>query len=186
MSLSIIDILFVVTVLLLVFNGLRNGAVFSLITLLSIPFGFIAAQMFGGPFTQLLATNGLSVTPFIAYVIVFFGAVLVLHIIATSMRGFVRNIPLIGTGDSLLGGVVGFVEAWLLWVVFLVVLGGFLGQVQNAFTQGIPTFSGLAIQIEQLRAWHDFYNQAVTNSLFAKVNFFLVKVLPPFIPRLLP
>ena len=101
MSLNIVDILFVVTVLLLVFNGLRNGAIFSLINLLSIPVGFAAAQMFGGPFTQLLAANGLAVTPFIAYVVVFFGAVLILHIIATSVRGVVQKIPIIGFGDSL-------------------------------------------------------------------------------------
>lgn len=186
MSLSIIDILFVLTVLLLVFNGLRNGAVFSLINLLSIPIGFVAAQMFGSSFTQLLASNGLSVTPFIAYVVVFFGAVLILHIIATSVRGVVQKIPILGFGDSLAGGALGFIEAWLLWVVFLMVLGSFLGGVQNAFTHGIPPFAGLTLQIDQLRAWHDFYNQAVTNSLFAKVNFFLVTALPPFVPRLLP
>ncbi|TMC21074.1 MAG: hypothetical protein E6J34_10630 [Chloroflexi bacterium] len=169
MSLNIVDILFVVTVLLLVFNGLRNGAIFSLINLLSIPVGFAAAQMFGGPFTQLLAANGLAVTPFIAYVVVFFGAVLILHIIATSVRGVVQKIPIIGFGDS--------------WVVFLMVLGGFLGGV-HTFTQGVPTVSGLTIQINQLKAWYDFYNQAVTNSLFAKVNLFLFPALSSFVPSL--
>jgi len=183
MSLNIVDILFVVTVLLLVFNGLRNGAIFSLINLLSIPVGFAAAQMFGGPFTQLLAANGLAVTPFIAYVVVFFGAVLILHIIATSVRGVVQKIPIIGFGDSLAGGVLGFIEAWLLWVVFLMVLGGFLGGV-HTFTQGVPTVSGLTIQINQLKAWYDFYNQAVTNSLFAKVNLFLFPALSTFVPSL--
>jgi hypothetical protein len=34
--------------------------------------------------------------------------------------------------------------------------------------QFLPTF----------RQWHDFYNQAVTNSLFAKVNGFFVTELP--------
>ena len=32
-----IDLLFLVTIVLLIFNGFRNGAVFSLINLLSIP-----------------------------------------------------------------------------------------------------------------------------------------------------
>lgn len=182
MSLSVIDILFLVTVLLLVFNGLRNGAIFSLINLLSIPIGFAAAQMFGGPFTQLLAANGVAVTPFIAYVVVFFGAALILHIIATSVRSFVQKLPIIGFGDSLAGGALGFVEAWLLWVVFLMVLGGFLSGVQHTVA-GIP-IPGVTIQIDQLRAWNDFYNQAVTNSLFARVNLFLFPALSSFVPSL--
>ena len=37
MVLSWIDILFLITVVLLVFNGFRNGAVFSLITFLGFP-----------------------------------------------------------------------------------------------------------------------------------------------------
>ena len=47
MSLSLIDILFLITVALLVFNGLRNGAVFSLINLLSIPVAFGVAYYYG-------------------------------------------------------------------------------------------------------------------------------------------
>src|SRR5690242_18860972 len=39
MNLSLIDILFVITVVLMVFNGLRNGFVFSLVNFLSVPVG---------------------------------------------------------------------------------------------------------------------------------------------------
>jgi uncharacterized membrane protein required for colicin V production len=178
MSFSWIDILFLVTVALLVFNGLRNGAVFSLINLLSIPVGIAVAVFFGPPFTRLLAANGLSATPLIAYAVLFFGAVFILHIIGTTIRGVVRKIPLIGFGDSLAGGVIGFVEAWLLWLFLLIVLGSFLGSVQNTITQTSHVVPGLNIQIEQLKNWHDFYNEAVTNSIFARVNSFFVKELP--------
>jgi uncharacterized membrane protein required for colicin V production len=183
MAFSLIDIMFLVTVALLVFNGLRNGAVFSLVNLLSIPIGIAVVVLFGPQFTRLLAANGLSATPLIAYAVLFFGAVFILHIIGTSIRGVVRKIPIIGFGDSLAGGVIGFVEAWLLWLFLLMVLGSFLGSIQSTVTQTSHIVPGLNIQIEQLKNWHDFYNQAVTNSIFARVNGFFVKELPN-LPRL--
>ncbi len=179
MSVNWVDILFLVTVILLVLNGFRNGFVFSLVNLISIPLGFAAAVYFGPQLTSTLAGNNLPATPLISYIVLFFGVVLILHLIGTSLRGTLKHIPIIGCGDSLLGGVVGFVEAWLIWLILLIILGNFLGSVQ----QGTHVISGVNFQLDQLKAWHDFYNQAVTNSLFARVNSFFVKQLPN-VPRL--
>lgn len=183
MQLSLIDILFLVTVALLVFNGLRNGAVISLVNMIGIPLGFGVAYVFGPSFTSLLASNGLPAVPLISYAALFLGTVLVLHIIGTIIRGIVQKIPLINMGDSLIGGVIGFVEAWLIWLVLLIVLGNFLGGLQSTINQGAHIIPGLNIQVDQLKAWHDFYNGAVTNSIFAKVNGFFVKELPS-LPKL--
>lgn len=173
MQLSVIDILFVVTVALLVINGLRNGAVFSLINLLGIPLGFAVAVYFGPQFTALLAANQLPATPLISYIVLFFGTVLVLHIVGTFLRGVIKRIPLIGFGDSLLGAVIGFGEAWLLWLILLILLGTFLGDVQGTLTavnHSASVIPGVHVSFDQLKGWHDFYNQAVSNSLFARVN----------------
>ena len=164
-SLSIIDLLFLVTIVLLVFNGLRNGAVFSLFNLLSIPIAFLVAYAFGPQFTNILAANKLPATPLIAYVVVFFGTVLILHIIGTVVRGVTSRLPLIGIADSLIGAVIGFVEAWVLWLVLLIVLHNFLQTVR-----GFP--------IGDLTTWQNFYNTAVSHSLFANVNSFFVKTFP--------
>jgi uncharacterized membrane protein required for colicin V production len=177
-SISIVDILFLVTVVLLVFSGFRNGAVISLISLLSIPIGFFVASQYGPAFTKLLAVNGLSATPLISYVVLFFGTVLVLHIIGSFVRNAVKVVPLIGPADSLLGGAVGFVEAWLLWLVLLIVLGNFLHGIQTTIQSTVNIVPGLNISVDQFKTWHDFYNQAITNSLFAKVNAFFVSELP--------
>jgi uncharacterized membrane protein required for colicin V production len=173
MPLSLIDILFLVTVVLLVFNGFSNGAVASVVNLLSIPVGFVVAYMFGPRFTLLLAANGLSSTPLIAYIVLFFGAVLVLHIIGTTVRGIVQRVPLIGFGDRLLGALVGFVEAWLLWVVLLLVLHNFLLDINN-----VNSVSYGVVNTSQFNSWQQFYNDAVTNSLFASVNSFIVSKIP--------
>src|SRR5260221_7123235 len=69
MSLSLIDILFLITVALLAFNGFSNGAVTSLVNLISIPLGFAVAYLFGPRFTLLLAANGLPATPIISYAV---------------------------------------------------------------------------------------------------------------------
>lgn len=177
-SISIIDILFLVTVILLVFSGFRNGALIGLISLISIPLGFFVASQYGPNFTSLLAANGLSATPLISYVVLFFGTVLVLHIVGSSVRSAVKAIPLLGPADTLLGGAIGFVEAWLLWLVLLIVLGSFLHGVQATIQPAASIVPGLNIQVAQFQGWHDFYNQAITTSLFARVNAFFVSALP--------
>jgi uncharacterized membrane protein required for colicin V production len=177
-SISIVDILFLVTVVLLVLSGFRNGAVISLISLLSIPIGFFVASQYGPGFTKLLAANGLSATPLISYAVLFFGTVLILHIIGSVIRNVVKAIPLLGPADSLLGGAVGFVEAWVLWLVLLIILGSFLHGVQTTIQSTVNVIPGLNISVDQFKTWHDFYNQTITNSLFAKVNAFFLSQLP--------
>ncbi len=169
-GLSLIDLLFLITVVLLVLNGLNNGAVTSLVNLLSIPLGFIVAYEYGPRFTMVLAGNGWSVTPLLSYIILFFGVVLALHILATLVRGVVEHTPIIGPfvglADKLLGGVIGFVEAWLLWVVLLLVLHNFL------------LHPPAGVDPSQLRSWQQFYNDATTNSWFGQVNSFIISRIP--------
>lgn len=167
-SISLVDLLFIITVVLLVLSGLRNGFILSLGGLLSLPIAFVVAQMFGPQFTSTLATSGLSATPIIAYLILFFGTVLIIHILASFLRGIIRVIPLVGAGDTVLGAVVGFVEAWALWVIILIVLKDALQNIHN-----LPS----GINTTQFNQWQDFYNQAVTNSLFAKVNSFFINTI---------
>src|SRR2546429_9384811 len=163
MSLSLIDILFLVTVALLVFNGFSNGAITSLVNLLSIPVGFVVAYLFGPRFTLLLAANGLPATPLIAYIILFFGAVLVLHIIGTVVRGVLQRVPLVGFGDRLLGALIGFVEAWLLWVVLLLGLGNFFLDINNVTS----IFHGV-VNVSHFNGGQQFDKDAETTILLAR------------------
>lgn len=169
---SIIDVLFLLTVVLMIFNGIRNGAIFSLVNLISIPIGWFAAYTYGPEFTAMLASDGFAATPLIALMAIFFGVVFIFHIAATLIRGAMYKIPGVGFGDALFGGVIGFVEAWLLWLLLLIVLGSFLASVQS----GAPT--GIQVNATQLRMWHDFYNGAIHDSLFARVNAFFIHALP--------
>ena len=183
MSWDWIDILFVVTVVLLVLNGLRNGALFSLIHIVSIPIAFVVTYIFGPRLVVLLAANGVAATPLIAYGVLFLGTVLILHIVGSVVRRTLKYIPLFGPADSLLGGVLGFIEAWLLWLLLLFALGTFLSAIQTGIETGSFLFQGINLQdlhisVPTFQQWHDFYNQAVTNSLFARVNGFFVTVLP--------
>ncbi len=178
MTFNWVDVLFVITVVVLVLNGLRSGALFSLINLVSIPVGLIVAYRYGGQLTDFLAGGGLVITPLVTYGVLFLGSVVVVHMLAGFVRGIVKGIPLVSQGDALLGGVVGFVEAWLLWLFLLIVLGTLLGSTQTALVQGLhPTLMG-NVSAGQLQGWQQFYNQAVAHSLFARVNGFFIHVLP--------
>ena len=101
-----------------------------------------------------------------------------IQIIGTSMRGVVKGIPILGCGDSLLGGLVGFIEAWLIWLIVLFIVGNFLNDIQATIQTGKQLVPGLNITVQQYQVWHDTYNQAVHNSLFARVNGFFIKELP--------
>lgn len=171
-SLSIVDVLFLVTIVLLVLNGLRNGFIFSLVNLLSLPVAAMVALVFGPGLTAALAKNGLAINPLVSYILLFLVAVLVIHAIAGSVRGTVKRIPIVSSGDALLGGVVGFVEAWALWVVFLLILGHFLSVVDQSQIQQ------LGFHVDTFKSWQQFYNDAVSNSLFARVNGWLIKIVP--------
>src|SRR5438874_12225920 len=98
-----IDLLFLVTIVLLIFNGFRNGAVFSLINLLSIPIAIGVAYFFGKQFALFFAKNGLLFSPLISYLVLFFVIIMVFLIIGTSMLGEVQNISVFSCGYSLLG-----------------------------------------------------------------------------------
>lgn len=173
-----IDLLFLATIVLLIFNGFRNGAVFSLINLLSIPVAIGVAYFFGKPFALFFAKNGLQISPLISYIVLFFVTILVIQIIGTSMRGVVKHTPVLGCGDSLLGGFVGFFEAWLVWLIVLFFVGNFLHDIQASIQTGKALVPGLNITVQQYQTWHDAYNQAVQHSLFARVNGIFIKELP--------
>lgn len=167
-SFSLVDILFLVTVAILVFNGFKNGAVFSLFHLLSLPIGVVVAVTFGPQFVKMLTTQGYDIVPLAAYAIIFFAAVFILHFIGTALHGFIKHVPVLGFGDELVGGVIGFIEAWLLWVVLLLILHNFL--LNAPHIQGVDT--------TQVTGWQTFYDDTINNSLFARVNSFIVPHLP--------
>jgi uncharacterized membrane protein required for colicin V production len=181
MSLSVIDILFLITVVLLVLSGFRNGFVISLLNLLSIPLALGVAYFFGPQFTAFLATTGFSATPLISFFVLFFITVVVLHFLGGTLRSIIKSLPLLGSGDTLLGGVVGFVEAWLLWLFLLVLLGNFLNGIDGTVAtlqHGVSILPNANVSVSQLQQWNDFYNQALTHSLFAKVNGLFLRTLP--------
>jgi uncharacterized membrane protein required for colicin V production len=178
---NIVDILFLVTVALLVLNGLQNGALFSLISLLGLPIAFAVAYFLGPRLILLLASSGLPATPLIAYAVLFIGTLILAHTLANFLRGVMKVIPGFGTVNSLLGGVIGFVEAWLIWLILLIILGTFLNALQsgtNTFFVGIDLAQFIGHKDWNVQGWYTFYNDAVNHSLFTQVNNFFGKIIP--------
>jgi uncharacterized membrane protein required for colicin V production len=167
-SFNWIDLAFIVTILLLVLNGFRNGLVASLLSLISLPLALAIVWLFGPAFTALLAANGLNFAPLLAYALLFIAVVIIVHIAVTVLRALIHRIPMVGLADELLGAVVGFVEAWLLWLIVLVVLHNALSVLANLPGSTPAQFS----------TWQQIYNDAISHSLFAQVNSFLISKVP--------
>ncbi|RAQ96384.1 CvpA family protein [Thermogemmatispora tikiterensis] len=170
MSLSFnwIDLAFLATAIVLVINGFHNGLIASLINLVALPLALAVALLFGPSFTTLLAGNGAVAAPLLAYALLFFATVLIVHIITTLIRAFVHSIPMLGIVDELLGMVLGFAEAWLLWLILLLALHNILSTVQS-----IPVHDP-----GQFSAWQRAYNEAIAQSLFVHLNQWLLGRLP--------
>ncbi|WP_376797221.1 CvpA family protein [Thermogemmatispora sp.] len=168
LSFNWIDIAFLATAIVLVINGFHNGLIASLINLISLPLALGVALIFGPSLTMLLASNGAVAAPLPAYALLFFATVLCVHIVTTLVRAFVHRIPMLGFMDELLGVVLGFVEAWLLWLILLLALHGVLSTAQN-----IP-----GGDLSQFSAWQQAYNEAIAQSLFVRINQWLLALLP--------
>lgn len=175
-----IDILFLVTVVLLVLNGLRNGALLSLIGFLIVPIAFAVAYFLGPRFILQLGSSGLPATPLIAYAVLFIGTILILHILGTFLGQTLKIIPGFSPLNALLGGAIGFVEAWLIWLVLLIAIGSFLNAIHNGATSfaGIDLTQLLGHPDWHIQDWYNYYNDAVNNSLFTKVNNVFGQIIP--------
>lgn len=181
MSQHIVDILFAVTAILLAFNGLKNGALVSIISLLGLPIAFAVAYFFGPTLTVSLASSNIPATPLIAYAVLFVGTILIVQILASFIRNVVKKIPLIGPFDSLLGAVVGFVEAWAIWLIILIIIGTVLNDIHNgtgSFIHGIDLTQLFGHKDWHIQDWYTFYNDTVNHSLFAQVNNFFGQIIP--------
>jgi|SRR5579859_348422 len=164
-----LDIVAAIVLVISIWHGWRTGLLVGIFNLLSIPLG-IAAAYFLAP--QLAQATGISLT--YMYAIVFFVVVIGVHIVGSLLRKFLRSkIWIAKETDALLGAVVGGAKAWILLVLFLVVWGGLL----NSSTVRTVVCTQTTLQTHvanNLPAWETEYNHAVSNSLFAHINSFIV------------
>nr|BBH94442.1 hypothetical protein KTA_26410 [Thermogemmatispora argillosa] len=168
LTFNFIDLAFLATAIVLAINGFRNGLLASLINLIALPLGLGAALLFGPWLTALLASKGIEVAPLLAYGLIFLASVLIVHTVTAVVRAFVHRLPVVGLIDALLGLGVGLVEAWLLWLILLVALHGVLSAIQHLPHSDPGQFS----------IWQRAYNEAMTQSLFAHVNQWLLGQAP--------
>ncbi|MBH0230095.1 CvpA family protein [Halobacillus yeomjeoni] len=153
-----IDLLLLFILLVGVFVGLRRGFILQLFHLISFIIAFVVAVMYYDDLSPKLTLwvpypelpEGASWAIFIdslpleqafynavAFAILFFSVKVILHIIA-SMLDFVSELPLLNSVNSLLGGVLGFVENYVLLFVFLYIAALVpLEMVQNALDGSI-------------------------------------------------
>ncbi|MBX5449138.1 CvpA family protein [Thermogemmatispora sp.] len=161
---NLIDLAFLTTVIVLALQGFHNGLLASLINLVALPLALGVALLCGPWLTALLASSGVKVAPLLAYTLVFLATVLGVHSVTTLVRAFLRRLPVLGLIDQLLGMGIGVVEAWLLWLILLMVLHSFLSTV-HYWPQSDP---------DQFSAWRLAYQKAIAQSFFVHVNQWLL------------
>ncbi|RKQ37953.1 CvpA family protein [Oceanobacillus halophilus] len=124
------------------FRGLKRGFILQLLHLLSFIIAFVVAAMYYDeigpklalwiPYPELSDESAwaafLQALPLenafynaIAFALIFFAVKIILQIVA-SMLDFVASIPIINSVNKLLGGVLGFVEFYLVVFIILYIL----------------------------------------------------------------
>jgi len=156
----LLDILVGITLVLSTIHGWRVGAVASLINLLGIPIGLGVSWYWGPALTGTFARLGFPVPVLFAYALLFFGVIAVLHVIAQFLRGTIHSFFVFAFADEAIGAVVGFVKAWILWLLFLVLWGSVLALPLH--TPGLRTLDATR--------WKQDYNHIVATSTFAQIN----------------
>ncbi|MCA0969870.1 CvpA family protein [Halobacillus litoralis] len=148
-----IDLLLLFILLIGIYTGLKRGFILQLLHLVGFIVAFVVAVMYYDdlspkltlwvPYPELPedATWAVFVENLdleqafynaVAFSILFFGTKIILHIIA-SMLDFVSELPILNSFNSLLGGVLGFIETYVIMFVILYIAALVpLELVQNA------------------------------------------------------
>lgn len=134
-----IDLLLLFLMFIGILTGLKRGFILQLFHLIGFIVAFVAAVIYYDdlspkltlwvPYPELPADASWAVfldnLPLeqafynaVAFAILFFGAKIVLHIIA-SMLDFVSELPILNSLNTLLGGILGFVENYVILFVVL-------------------------------------------------------------------
>jgi uncharacterized membrane protein required for colicin V production len=156
----LLDMLILITLVIGTLHGWRVGAVVSLISLLSIPIGLGVAWYWGPALAVEFVHLGFPFPILPAYALLFFGTIVVLHLIAEILRALIHSFFIFAFADEAIGAVVGFVKVWLLWLLFLVLWGSVL--TLPLHIAGLHTVNTARLQQD--------YNSIVTTSIFAHIN----------------
>jgi membrane protein required for colicin V production len=143
------DIVTGIIILLFLLKGLKNGFIIELASLAALAAGLLAAVLFSEMVGQWL--NDYITTrfmPVLAFVVVFIGVVIVVHLIARAIDRLVKAIAL-GWLNRLAGAAFGALKAALLISIVLLLLDAF-GLSQRWFTPELKNSSYLYTPLEKL------------------------------------
>jgi membrane protein required for colicin V production len=159
------DIVTGIIILLFLLKGLKNGFIIELASLAALAAGLLAAVLFSDMVGQWL--NDYITTrfmPILAFVVVFIGVVIVVHLIARAIDRLVKAIAL-GWLNRLAGASFGALKAALLISIVLLLLDAF-GLSQRWFSPELKNSSYLYTPLEKLApATLDFINVKVDHLL---------------------
>ncbi len=159
------DIVTGIIILLFLLKGLKNGFIIELASLAALAAGLLAAVLFsdmvGKWLNDYITTRFM---PVLAFVVVFIGVVIVVHLIARAIDRLVKAIAL-GWLNRLAGAAFGALKAALLISIVLLLLDAF-GLSQRWFTPELKNSSYLYTPLEKLApATLDFINIKVDHLL---------------------
>lgn len=134
-----LDLLIMILLIIGLFIGIRRGLILQFIHLTGFIIAFIVAKMYGNDFADklvlwvpypsfgsdspmdMIVSNGNLENAYyrgIAFVIIFFAVKIALQIIG-SMLDFIANLPLLKQFNTMAGGILGFLEVYLITFIVL-------------------------------------------------------------------
>jgi membrane protein required for colicin V production len=146
------DVAFLVVVAFSIGWGIWRGLVHEVLSLGGWVLAFLAANLFAAPLSEYLpAAMQAELRVLLAWIVVFFGVLLVASLFGMLLKKFVKNVGL-GSTDRTLGALFGFMRGVLIGLVFTLLAGLTRFPADPVFKS---SFFGppLARTIEQLKPW---------------------------------
>ena len=119
-----LDIVIIVIIALAVFKGIHKGLISQVCSLLGIIFGVIIASRnyVSLGITISRYTHHVNISNILSYIIIFSIIILIFSVIGTILTKIIGALPGLGMLNSLLGGIIGFLEAGFVIGIVLILL----------------------------------------------------------------
>jgi len=141
--LNILDVFIVVFLALGAYSGYKEGLFIGLISIVAFIFGVILAFHFMSWGADLLAKHVdemTSLLPFMAFILIFFGVILIIRSLAFLVKK-TMDFTILGSVDNVAGGILGFFKTVFILSLFIWIAGAFDYSFPKDWTNNSETYN---------------------------------------------
>lgn len=150
-----LDIIILIILAIGAFNGYRNGFLMGLASLLAIVLGIFGGFKLMGEgmlFLQRHFNADQSVLPYLSFIVIFVGIVILVHLVGRTLKATIDK-TFLGSMDQAMGAVLGVVKSVFLLSVLLWILDSLKWAPNEEWTDASVLYPFVATFAPELASW---------------------------------